>query len=203
MKITVIKQQVKNPERVSIFVDDKYSFSLNLDELLQQKIKKDDELDAGDIKRLQKVSADGKLRLRAVEWLLNRPRSIREFKDYLYRKKAEPELTESFIEEFSKRGYLDEQKFGQWLVELQSRRGKSDRAIRSELFRKGLDRELVDELLAVEANDELGRLKALIDKKRRLPRYRDDPRKLTEYLLRQGFNWGLVKEALKIDHSDD
>jgi hypothetical protein len=33
MKITAIKQQVKNPERVSIFVDGKYEFSLSLDEL--------------------------------------------------------------------------------------------------------------------------------------------------------------------------
>ena len=35
MKITAIKAQVKNPERVSIFVDDKYSFSLSLDELVE------------------------------------------------------------------------------------------------------------------------------------------------------------------------
>jgi hypothetical protein len=33
MKITAIKQQVKNPERVSVFIDEKYEFSLSLDEL--------------------------------------------------------------------------------------------------------------------------------------------------------------------------
>ena len=40
MRVSSIKQQVKNPQRVSIFVDGKYSFSLSLDELLREKIKR-------------------------------------------------------------------------------------------------------------------------------------------------------------------
>src|SRR3990167_2417724 len=106
MKISSIKQQVKNPERVSIFVDDKYSFSLSLDELVGQKLKKDKELGAADVKRLKKLSDDGILRARSLEWLLNRPHSICEFEDYLYRKKADPELSEALIQEFSERNYL-------------------------------------------------------------------------------------------------
>src|SRR5687768_12514323 len=101
MKITSIKQQVKNPERVSVFVDEKYAFSLSLDELLKYKIKKDDEIDKAQLKKFKKISDDGKLRGRALEWLLNRPHSIREFKDYLYRKKADPGLSDALIEEFS------------------------------------------------------------------------------------------------------
>src|ERR1700693_6004632 len=139
MRITAIKQQVKNPQRVSVFVDEKYSFSLSLDELLREKIKKDDELDKAAEKRFKKISIDGKLRARALEWLLNRPHSIREFKDYLYRKEAEPDQTDSFVEEFITKGYLDNSKFAVWFTELQARKGKSDRAIRAELFKKGID----------------------------------------------------------------
>src|SRR5581483_5563795 len=100
MKITALKQQIKNPERVSVFVDGKYEFSLSLDELLRERLKKDTELDKAKVKKLKKTSADGKLRMRSMEWLLNRPRSIREFKEYLYRKKAEPEQVESLIRDF-------------------------------------------------------------------------------------------------------
>jgi len=92
MKITSIKQQVKDPERVSIFVDGKYSFSLNLSELVSQKLKNNQELSEADIKRLRKISEDGKLKARALNWLLMRPHSEREFRDYLKRKKAEPDL---------------------------------------------------------------------------------------------------------------
>lgn len=203
MKITAIAAQVKNPERVSVFVEGKYNFSLSLDELLQQKLKKDDDLNQADVKRLKKLSADGKLRARALEWVLNRPRSIREFRDYMFRKKVEPEMTQSLLDQFLKKGYLDEQKFAQWLIELLSRRGKSNRAIRAELFKKGIDREVVEEIMSTLQGpalqeEEAVRLKKIIAKKQKLNRYKNDPQKLARYLTAKGFNWADVKAALKI-----
>ncbi|MEK7561434.1 MAG: RecX family transcriptional regulator [Patescibacteria group bacterium] len=203
MKITAIKQQVKNLERVSVFVDEKYSFSLSLDELLAQKLKKDQELSQADVKRLKKISDDGKLRARSLEWLLNRPHSIREFKNYLYRKKADPELAVALVQEFSDKNYLNEQKFGEWLIELHRRRGKSNRAIHAELFKKGLGREMIDELMQDGGENEEQRLKELIAKKRRSSRYKNDPQKLAQYLTSQGFNYGIVREALSIDSAEE
>ncbi len=196
MKVTSIKQQVKNPERVSIFVDGKYEFSLSLDELVKYKLKNNDELDEAAIKKFKKISADGKLRARALEWLMNRPHSEREFRDYLYRKKVEPEQVESLVNEFRDKGYLDNAKFAAWFTELQARRGKSDRAIRAELFKKGIGRELADETLNTGVSDEAERLKAMIEKKQKLSRYRNDPQKLMQYLVAQGFSWQDVKAAL-------
>ena len=202
MKITAIKQQVKNPERVSIFVDGKYEFSLSLDELVKYKLKNNDELDKADLKKFKKISADGKLRARALEWLLNRPHSEREFRDYLYRKKVEPEQADSLVDEFIERGYLDNMKFALWFTELQARRGKSDRAIKAELFKKGIGRELADETMPESAGDESQRLKAMIDKKRRLTRYKNDPQKLAKYLTAQGFSWQDVKQQLLSESED-
>ncbi len=203
MKITAIKQQVKNPERVSIFVDGKYEFSLSLDELVKYKLKNNDELDQADVKKFKKISADGKLRARALEWLLNRPHSEREFRDYLYRKKVEPEQIDSLVAEFTDKAYLNNAKFAAWFTELQARRGKSDRAIRAELFKKGIDRELVDEILEAGAGNETERLKAMIDKKQKLSRYKNDSQKLTQYLVGQGFSWSDVKQALADRSSEE
>jgi regulatory protein len=203
MKITSIKQQVKNPERVSIFVDGKYEFSLSLDELVKNKLKNEQELDKADIKKYKKISADGKLRGRALEWLMNRPHSEREFRDYLYRKKAEPEQIDGLVNEFTEKGYLDNVKFAAWFTELQGRRGKSDRAIRAELFKKGIGREIIGETLESAAGDETTRLKTVIEKKRSLSRYKNDPKKFMQYLVGQGFSWQLVKEALSEDKPED
>jgi regulatory protein len=203
MKITSIKQQLKNPERVSIFVDSKYQFSLSLGELVKYKLKNGDEFTSGDIKKFKKISADGKLRARALEWLMNRPHSEREFRDYLYRKKVEPEQIESLVDEFSQKAYLDNAKFAAWFTELQARRGKSDRAIRSELFKKGIGRETADQTLEADAGDEAERLKSMIEKKRGLSRYKNDPQKLMRYLVSQGFSWQLVKEKLVSNQSED
>jgi regulatory protein len=203
MKITAIKQQVKNPERVSIFIDGKYEFSLSLDELVKYKLKNNDELDKPDVKKFKKISADGKLRARALEWLMNRPRSEREFRDYLYRKKAEPDQIDNLVSEFSQKGYLDNAKFAAWFSELLARRNKSDRQIRGELFKKGIDRELVDEVLSSEGEGEDRRLKAMIEKKRKLSRYQKDPQKLMQYLVGQGFSWQDVKAALSPARPDE
>jgi regulatory protein len=203
MKITSIIQQVKNPERVSIFVDEKYEFSLSLDELIKYKLKNGAELDSGDLKKYKKISADGKLRARALEWLLNRPHSEREFRDYLYKKKVEPEQIDSLVNAFTDKGYLDNTKFAAWFTELQARRGKSDRAIRAELFKKGIGRELADETLGEgTAGDEVERLRAMIEKKRRLSRYKNDPQKLAKYLTSQGFSWQSVKQELLSNQED-
>jgi len=203
MKITSIRQQVKNTERVSVFVDGKYEFSLSLDELVKYKLKNGQEFDKAELKKYKKVSEDGKLRIRSLEWLMNRPHSEREFRDYLYRKKAEPEQIDSLVEEFTKKGYLDNAKFAAWFTELQARRGKSDRAIRAELFKKGIGRETADETVHENAGDEVERLKSMIEKKRKLSRYKNDPQKLMQYLVGKGFSWQLVKEQLASGQLDE
>lgn len=198
MIITALKQQQKNPHRVSVFVDGKYSFSLSLDELVTHKLKKDDVLGESDIKKLKKVSADGKLRARTLEWLINRPHSERELRDYLYRKKTEPALIDNFINEFTQKGYLNNTKFAAWFTELQARRGKSNRVIRSELYKKGVGREVINEVLT-DSSDESDRLKVLIIKKQKLTRYKTDKSKLAKYLISQGFSYSSVKEALNLN----
>jgi regulatory protein len=196
MTITAIKQQVKSPERVSLFVDGKYSFSLTLDQLLAEGLKVGLEIDEPRLVTLKRLSAEGKLRMRALEWLMTRPHSIREFRDYLRRKDADADLVDGWVEEFITRRYLDDNKFAEWFIEQRrEHRHRSNRAIRAELAAKGIDRSLVAELMESSTDDEASALKALIEKKRRSPRYRDDA-VLMAYLVRQGYGYSVVKDAL-------
>ena len=162
MRVTAIKQQVKNKERASIFVDDKYSFSLGLNDLVTEKLKVGLELDEPALAALKKKSDDGKLKMRSLEWVLGRPHSIREFKDYLRRKKAEPDFVEKLIEEFLKRGYLDDKKFAIWWLERRVRKQKSNRSIEFELRGKGVDREVIAEVMTNDSESELERLKITV-----------------------------------------
>ena len=201
MKLTAIKQQVKNPDRVSIFVDGQYSFSLSLDELLSQKLKTNIEIDEPRLKQLKQVSADGKLRLRAMEWVLNRPRSTREFRDYMFRKKADPDLVDRLVVEFESKKYLNEAVFAKWLIDLRRRGNKSDRAIKAELSKKGISSQTAQSFFD-ENNDESDRLEKLINKKLNIGRYKADPQKLTAYLYRQGFSYDSVRQAIKRHQTD-
>ncbi len=195
MKITSIRQQVKNPERVSIFLDGKYSFSLSLNELVAEKLKIGQELNEPETKRLKKLSDDGKMKARALEWVMNRPRSVREFRDYMYRKKTDPDLSLRLQEEFESRGYLSDLSYAIWLTDMRRRGGKSERAIRSELISKGVNREILEEVLQ-DNGDELARLRELVAKKQKLSRYKADRQKFMQFLARQGFNYDDIKTVL-------
>lgn len=202
MKITSIKQQVKNPERASLFVDGKYSFSLSLNELVAEKLKINQEIDDNELKTLKKLSLDGKLKGRALEWVLNRPRSLRELKDYLYRKKAEPEQITGITEELENRGYISDKKFAEWLIDMRMRGGKSNRAIQNELMKKGVNREIITDTLEKDTDQERGLLIELINKKRRLSRYKNDEVKLKQFLLRHGFSYDDIKAVLSGEEKD-
>lgn len=195
MRVTAIKQQVKNKERASIFVDGKYSFSLGLNDLVSEKLKVGLKLDEPALTMFKKKSDDGKLRVRSLEWVLGRPHSIREFKDYLRRKKAEPELVEKLIEEFLKRGYLNDRKFGEWWLGRRVRKQKSNRSIEFELRGKGIDREVIAEIMQGDNQNETERLKITVARLRDRTRYQD-PQKLMAYLVGKGYSYSLVREVL-------
>ncbi|MFT4532130.1 MAG: regulatory protein [Candidatus Saccharimonadales bacterium] len=200
MTITALKQQVKNANRVSVFLDGKYSVSLTLDQVLDEKIKKGIDVDEQRLKQLKKLSDDGKLKQRALEWLMNRPHSEREFRDYMYRKQADKGLTEVLIEEFIEKKYLDNATFAKWFAEQRRRKNKSDREISSELASKGVDRVTIQSIVTDLESDETGALKEKINKLKTRTRYQDE-KKLITYLIGKGFRYSDIRSALNDEDS--
>ncbi len=92
MKITSIKQQVKRTDRYSIFVDEKYTFSLSEAALLESKLVNGQELSEEQVGKYKQLSADDKLYNLTLRYVAMRPRTNWEIKTYLERKKASPPL---------------------------------------------------------------------------------------------------------------
>jgi regulatory protein len=195
MTITKIAEQVKNPNRVSIFVDGKYSFSLNLDQLLETKLKVGTEIDEARLKELIKLSQVGKLKMRTLEWLMIRPHSAKELRDYLKRKKVADEEIADLVEYFKARGYQNDEAFAKWWLEQRRAKNKSTAFIKFELKTKGVEDEIIQLVIGEDAVTDKQILKQLIAKKRRQAKYQD-PKKLTEFLLRQGYNYSLIRDVL-------
>jgi len=200
--ITAIKAQQKNDSRVSVFLDGKYSFSLTLDQLLEQKLKRNIELDAQQVKVLKRLSDEGKVRQRALEWVMGRPHSIRELRDYLYRKKVEKDFMEQLIEDFIEKNYIDDRKFAEFFADNRKRKNKSVRAIKFELMAKGVPTTIADQVLSEHETSNNDALKKLIAKIENRPRYQDQ-QKLKAYLISKGFSYYEVKEALENNDSQE
>ena len=226
-KITNIKQAVKNENRVNVYVDGKYSFSLDIAQLVDFKIKVGQEISESDLKEFKQASEFGKLYQRTLEWVLTRPHSIRETKDYLYRKirnsssgalrAARPSLTPSkehsdfpnketmsnfsdaIIERLIQKGYLDDLKFAEYYVENRFvKKGISKKRLQMELMKKGVLREIIEQVLEVSSRNDEEEIMKMIAKKRN--KYDDE--KLIQYLCRQGFHFETVRNLVQTYGTD-
>lgn len=197
-KVTDIKQQIKRQDRYSIFIDGKYSFSLSENELMQSGIRLNREYTTTELEELKQTVVLDKAYMRSLDMLSRRARSEWELRDYLRRKDYEPEVIEQIIARLKKSQYIDDYNFAKaWVDNRRLLKATSKRKLSQELKQKRVEQSVIDEVLAEDETDEPAVIRELIVKKRTQSRYQDD-QKLIAYLLRQGFSYGDVKEAIKL-----
>lgn len=198
MKITKITQQVKRTNRYSIYVDDKYAFSLSESALLESGLASGQELTGGQIESYKQLSADDKLYNRALNYVALRPRSVWEVEFYLQRKDSPAPLTKQITNKLKHFGLLDDKKFAEAFVrDRRLLRSSSVRKITNELRKKHIAADVIEQVMAEDETDEGDLLRALVAKKRQQTKYKNDDLKLMQYLARQGFNYTDIREALR------
>ncbi len=211
MKITAISSQARSPDRVSVSIDGKYRFSLDISQVVDLGVKVGQEIDEYRLAQLERESEFGKLYAHTLEYCLMRPRSQREVRDYLRKKTLNKKyktkkgdikerqgvsktVADRVLERLIEKGYVDDQKFAIWWVENRhQRKGTSTRKLRSELISKGVPGETIDAALSESARSDQTEIAKIIAKKR--PRYPDE-QKLIAHLARQGFNYDDIKSSL-------
>ena len=203
MKITAIKAQVKREGRYSIFVDNKYAFSLSADSLLSAGIASGQELTETDLQAYKKLSSDDRAYGLTLEYVARRMRSEGELHDYFRRKKYEPDLAEYIFSKLKQAGYIDDMEFARrWVESRHLLKSTSARRLQLELQQKRVRSDIIQSVLAEDDTDERQVLRNLIAKKRKQSRYQDD-QKLIAYLARQGFTYDDIKLALGMTHTDE
>lgn len=197
MKITKISQQVKQAGRYSIFVDDEYSFSLSDTTLLESGLVSRQELTGEQVRGYKQLSTDDKLYNRTLQYLAIRPRSVWEVEFYLKRKDAPAPLIEQITNKLLRLDLLDDYKFAESFTrDRRLLRSASTRKIQLELQKKHIASDIIGQVLAEDETDTGTMLKDVIVRKRQQTRFRDDETKLMQYLARQGFGYGDIKQAL-------
>jgi len=212
MKITDISLQVKNKDRVNISVDGRYRFSLDIFQVTELGVKVGKEYSEDELIELETESQFGKLYGRALEYTMMRPHSAKEVRDYLWRKtrttkvrvpdtneyREKPGVSQAIAdrvyERLVQKGYVDDTKFARyWVENRQQRKGISSRKLVAELRAKGVDQQIISEAMQNSPREEKGELGKILEKKRH--KY-DDDQKLIAYLMRQGFSYDVIRDAL-------
>ena len=199
MRISKVSPAVKTAGRYNIYVDGKYSFSLDELQLVQNGLHSGLEISEAQLEQLKSESDFGKNYIRAVDLISRRLRSEREIRDYAFRKQWTKSNTERVIERLKTRGYLNDQRFAELFFSSRHQSGRySLKRIRLDLVKKGISSDIIDDLCR--ANGDSAALLKLINK--RINKY-DDENKLIAYLARNGFRYDDIKTALDRYHQGD
>ena len=195
MKISSIKQQVKRQDRYSIYVDEKYAFSLSESELLNLGLKIGQEFSKEELEELKQTAVLDKAYDRALNLIARRLRSEWEIREYLKRKDYTPALIDTIVNKLSIRGYVDDAKFAEaWVRNRRLLKPTARRRLVQELRAKRVPNEIIDQVLVADETDELQVLRVLVEKKK--SRY-PDKLKFMQYLARQGYNYDDIKAVLE------
>lgn len=132
-----------------------------------------------------------------------RNRSEKEIRDYLTKKKAEPEIVEHIVELLKKQKFLNDEEFARgWVRQRAQFRPKGKSALKFELIQKGISTDIIEKVLVEEQEDipdQLTQAMRLIEK--RVAKLKGAPRqeiynKVGAFLARRGFDWDTIKRSI-------
>lgn len=209
--ISDIQPGKRNPKRVNVYLDGQFAFAISRESKIINKIRIGESLTTEKIEDLIFADQVERLYEKAIKFLSYRPRSEKEIRDNLLQKlkltdKGEEEKKnfsksiEQVLQKLRKLELLNDREFTVWWVEQRTKfRKSSPRIIKSELFKKGIDKEIIEQVLA-EAEIDPFQL-ALEAAKKKLSSYqklppRDFREKMGRFLGSKGFDWIVIKRVV-------
>lgn len=137
-----------------------------------------------------------KLLQRVYKLLSIRPRSEKEIRDYLERKKAQK--PDEIIEKLKEQDLVNDERFArEWVEARKKKKGKI--AIKLELSQKGISKEIIEEVLSLVINEEPV-AKDILEKKIRHWKNLSNlefRRKAIDFLMRRGFEYEVAKQVVE------
>jgi len=197
-KVTKIQAQKKNPDRVSIFLDEEFAFGLS--RVVAAWLKTGDVLTEEKINKLRQQDSYEVALQKALNFLSYRPRSESEVRKKLIEKEFETAVIDNVIVRLRELNYLGDLEFArQWVENRSTFRPRGSRALTAELKIKGVDEATIaqalsempeEEQLAFEAAKKyVNRLKGLDRDKFRS--------RLGGFLGRRGFGYETIYKVVE------
>jgi len=194
--ITALTAQLKNPNRVSVFVDGEFACGLALE--VATGLRVGQPITADELAQLERREDVYQARERALGLLARRPRSSSEIARHLRRHRHDDDAIRLVIDDLIEKGLIDDQAFAAfWVEQRETFRPRSRLALRQELNQKGLEREVVS--AALSELDEIDAARRVALKQARRWSHLPEPEwraKLTRYLQRHGYPYDVVSEVV-------
>jgi regulatory protein len=201
-KITALKVQKKNRDRVSVYLDDRFAFGVPA--IVAARLARGQFLSDAEIESIREQGDVETAYHRALDYLSYRPRSRAEVAAYLEKRNLLEQQLEDVLERLERAGLLDDEAFAQYWVENRERfRPKGPLALRYELRLKGISSEIIEQSL--DSVDFSASAYRSASKKARQVGHLDQRefhQKIVEYLARRGFDYEVARQAAECHWSE-
>ncbi|MDO5388834.1 MAG: RecX family transcriptional regulator [Clostridia bacterium] len=199
MKITDITQQVKHPNRVSVFIDGKFAFGMEKEDCLFMGLKPDTEL----TKERYDYIVDNAIYTRAYKkadrYIGFKMRTEKEVRRKLKEEEYSDDIIERVIASMLKYKYINDEAYAlMYAKDCVKLKKWGPQRIKAELLKKGVSSSFIDsalEQLDLSNTDEI--IDTLLQKRiKETPIDLKEKQKHFNYLLRRGFKYDDIKQAL-------
>ncbi len=194
--ITAIEAQKKRSNRRSIFVDGEFVAGAHEDVVIALGLSVGQAFDRDRLVELLRAETARKARESAIRLINYRDRSVSEVRRRLTGDDFPEEIVDQVIDQLSRAGLLNDQKFSRdWVKARSASKPMGKTRLAWELRSKGVDAPTVDEALeAVDPDTEYALAQSVAAQKLR-KMDRSDPmlrNKLGAFLRRRGFDWDTI-----------
>ncbi len=200
----IIKAQKGRGSKIHLLLDDEYRITTDVDFWAENFIKDGTDIDDEEWENLVTKINYRKAFNKCADLLSRRDHSVKELKEKLLRTVDEASADKA-IERFLELGYLDDEKFAKALAKhLYEVKNYSDNHVRQELYKRGISREIVYDIIDNSEIDSIETIINLVIKKyfNKL-NAENGKEKVVAALMRKGFSYGDIKTALhRIENKD-
>lgn len=200
MQITAIRPQ-KKKDRVNIYLDNKFGFGIDLDNFVKLGLKVEQELAEEEVEEIVKKSEFQKTLDKLLKFATLRPRSEKEIKDWLKRKKVHESLHKELFNRLKRLDLMDDEKFAEWWIgQRQEFSPRAKRMMNYELRMKGIKQETINEILENTEIDEEKMARGLLEKKAYKWKGLDKLKarqKMSQFLGQKGFSWDVIEKVVE------
>lgn len=197
-KITAIRAGKSRQQRVNLYVDGKFTLSLDAETAAKAGLKTGQELSRSQLEALAGSDRFQRCLSAALHYLSYRPRSESEMRERLARRSFDVDSVEAVITKLKQQALVDDAAFARfWKDNRQSFSPRSQWLTKLELSRKGVATDVIDQV-AAEINDDESAYQVALSKVHTLPLSDREAfrRRLGSYLKRRGFNYEVISHTV-------
>ncbi|WP_026886128.1 recombination regulator RecX [Clostridium beijerinckii] len=201
-KITKIELQKRNKERVNLFLDGEYAFSISAELVYKESLKVNSEIDSEKLKILAESENFMRCKESALRIIERTYKTEKEVRDKLRLKEYDEISINKAIEFLEEYNFINDSNYAKIFIRDKLRTMGSQK-IKYTLLRKGVCKEIInEELLSLDTDNEkniafdIAQKKYNLIKKKETDTYKISG-KLYRHLMSKGYNTDVTSEVIK------